>query len=108
MPPKSNIELGSGQLYFKGLDESLEVLDCEATDEIEYYDESKPYIKNITEPITLELINVEFPRGWTLAECKYCGYKFPVSEYYALLLGTKDWTCPRCAFNKAMQDAKRR
>ena len=108
MPPKNNIELGSGQIYFKGLDEPLEVSNGECTDETEYYDESKPYIVNTSEPITLELNDVEFPRGWQLAECKYCGYKFPVSDYYAILLGTTGWTCPRCVFNKSLEDARKR
>jgi hypothetical protein len=98
MPPKSNIELGAGQLYFKGLDESFEVHGGEATDEVEYYDESKPYIKNVMEPITIECKDVAYPREWVLAECKYCGCKFPITEVYSILLGTKGWTCPLCAF----------
>lgn len=102
MPPKeSNIELGAGQIYFKGLDEPLEVHDCEATEEVEWADD-KEYIKYVKEPIDLTLENVEFPEDWVLAECKYCGCEFPVGQLYALLLGTKGWTCPLCAFTKRM------
>ena len=109
MPPKDNIELGSGQLYFKGLDESLEVTNSEGTDEIEYYDETASHhIKGQAVDFTLELNDVEFPRGWQLAECKYCGYKFPVSDYYAILLGTTGWTCPKCTFIKRLEDARKR
>lgn len=107
MPPKSNIELGSGQLYIQGLDEPFEVHDCEVTDETEWADDNE-YIKFSQEPIELTLDNVERPRDWTLAECKYCGYKFPVSEWYAMLLGTTGWTCPSCVFDKAVQDARKR
>lgn len=107
MPPKSNIELGSGRLYFKGLDESFEVHGQEATDETEWYDDKEPYIKNVKEPIELTLNDIEAPRDWVLAECKYCGYRFPITEWYSILLGTKGWTCPRCVFRKTLEEIRK-
>lgn len=117
MPPKeddkkivfdswNNIELGLGQLYFKGLDESIEVPGSEGKDDVEWYDEEKPYIKLKQEPIELTLENVEYPRNWVLAECKTCGYKFPITELYAILLGSKGWTCSACAFEKQLKERR--
>lgn len=107
MPVKSNIEFGSGSLYFKGLDEPIPISDGEATYEPEYADDQEPYIKISQEPIEFTLENVEFPRGWTLAECRECGYKFPITDYYALLYGTKGWLCQRCTFIKQIDKLKR-
>lgn len=104
----SNIELSSGSLYFKGMAEPLEVSDIEVTDESEWYDDNKPYIRFNQEPIEITLDNIERPRDWVLAECKECGYNFPISEWYSLLMGTKGWTCPRCTFNKRLEEARRR
>lgn len=95
MPPKSNIELGSGQIYFNGLNESFEVSDVEATDEVEWADDVQ-YIRMFDEPVTLTCENVQYPRDWILAECKYCGRKFPIVELYAMLYGIKGWSCPLC------------
>lgn len=96
MPPKSNIELGSGQIYFKGLDESFEVSEGQATDEVEWADDQE-YIRKINhEPVTFTCEDVQYPKDWVLAECKYCGSKFPIVELYAMLYGTKGWTCPLC------------
>ena len=110
MPPKeNNIELGSGQIYFKGLDESFEVHDCESKDETEWANDKEYISKHIVgkvseEPIMLTCKDVKIPRDWVLAECKYCGSKFPIIELYAMLLGTKGWTCPLCAFKKRMEE----
>lgn len=96
MPPKeSNIELGSGQIYFKGLDESFEVSEGQATDEIEWADDVK-YFRKFEEPLELRCESVQYPKDWVLAECKYCGSKFPIVELYAMLYGTKGWSCPLC------------
>lgn len=108
MPPKNTIELSTGSLYFTGVDEPLEVVDGSVTYEEEYAEDQEPYIKLSQEPVEFTLENAEFTKDWTLVECKECGYKFPVTELYTLLCGTKDWTCPRCIFNKAIEDARRR
>ena len=73
MPVKSNIEFGSGSLYFKGLDEPIPVYDGEATYETEYADDQEPYIKLSTEPVEFTLGNVEIPRNWSLVRCNECG-----------------------------------
>lgn len=111
MPVKSNIELGSGQIYFKGLDESLEVLEgsiTEATDDIEWADDQEPVIRLSTEPVELTINNAEFARDWTIVKCRECGYGFPVTEMYALLYGTNSWVCPRCALNRIREAARSR
>lgn len=109
MPPKNTIELSEGRLYFNGLDEPLEVHDCEVRCEPEYADDQEPYIKNADlGPVTLTVDNVEFPREWVLVKCKRCGYEFPITEFYSLLYGTKDWTCPKCIFEKTLEDARKR
>ena len=107
MPLKDRIELGSGRLYFKGVDEPVEVCagDMIFTDE-EYADQVK-YISLNPEPFTFEC-EAEFNRDWTLVECKECGYKFPVTELYALLYGPVGWTCPTCTLKKALEDARQR
>lgn len=113
MPPKeNNIELGAGQIYFKGIDESFEVHDCDATEETEWADDKEYVSKHIIgkspalEPIMIECKDVQIPRDWVLAECKYCGSMFPIIEFYALTLGTKGWTCPLCAFEKRMEEKR--
>ena len=108
MPVRSNIEFGSASLYFKGLDEPIPVSEGQATYEEEFTDYQEPYIKISQEPIEFTLGNVEFPRDWVLAECKECGYEFPVTEIYALLYGTKGWVCPQCALKKIVEDARKR
>jgi hypothetical protein len=108
MPPKNAIELSEGRLYISGINEPIPVYDGEATYEPEYADDQEPYIKLSQEPIEFTCENVEFARGWTLAECKECGYQFPVTDYYALLYGTKGWVCPKCTLNKVIEDARKR
>lgn len=107
MPVKSNIEFGSGSLYFKGLDEPIPVSKGEATYEPEFVDDKEPYIKLSQEPVEFTLDNIEIPRGWVLTECAKCGYKFPITEFYSLLNGSSGWLCPRCTFIKRMGDFKR-
>lgn len=112
MPVESDIELSSGRLYFKDLDESIEIQGgsltgsvTEATDDIEWADEQEPVIKFSTEPVEFTVDNVEFARDWTIVKCMDCGYGFPVTEMYALLYGTNAWRCPRCALNKMREEA---
>lgn len=107
MPVKSNIEFGSGSLYFKGLDEPIPVYDGETTYEPEYADDLK-YIKLSQEPIEFALENAEFPRGWTLTECRECGYRFPITNLYNLLYGSTGWLCPRCTFIKRLEEMRER
>ena len=64
--------------------------------------------RSLAEPYIVLPNDIQLPEDWTLAECKYCGYRFPVSNYYTILLGTKGWTCPRCAFNKTLHDARKK
>lgn len=108
MPVKDSIELGSGHLYFKGVDEPIEInaVDILTEGEEEWADDVK-HISFDSGPWTFEC-DAAFNRNWTLAECKGCGYKFPITEWYALLCGTTGWTCPRCTFIKAIEDARKR
>lgn len=108
MPVRSNIEFGSGSLYFKGLDEPIPVSEGQATYEEEFVDDKEPYIKISQEPVEFTFENVEFPRDWTLVKCNECGYEFPVTEFYALLYGTTSWVCPQCALKKVVEDARKR
>lgn len=108
MPVESNIELGSGQIYFKGLDEPVEVYDCEVDEDIEWADDQTPVIRLSTEPVELTINNAEFARDWTIVKCRECGYGFPVTEMYALLYGTNSWRCPRCTLNRIREAARSR
>ena len=107
MPVKSNIEFGSGSLYFKGLDEPIPVSEGLAEIETEFADDQE-YIKLSQEPIEFTFDNVEFPRDCVLVKYNECGYKFPVTEFYTLLYGTGSWVCPQCALKKAVEDARKR
>lgn len=107
MPVKNSIELGSGSLYFEGLDEPIPVSDGQATYEDEFAD-GREYIKLSSEPVEFTLENAEFPRGWALAECRECGYKFPITEVYILLYGSSGWLCPRCTFIKRLEEARKK
>lgn len=105
MPPKNTIELSSGSLYFKGLDEPVPVYGGEVGFEPEWADD-KEYIKisHSFEPVTLTCENVEMPRGWTLTECGKCSYRFPITEFYALLYGNRNWLCPLCTLEKRLRE----
>ena len=107
MPVRSNIELGSGSLYFKGLDEPIPVSDGQATYETEWADDQE-YIKLSSEPIEFTLENAEFPKGWTLTECIECGYEFPITNLYNMLYGSSGWLCPRCTFIKRLEEARKK
>lgn len=104
MPPKSNIELGSGQIYFKGLDESFDISDVEG--EVEFADDSTPIpingVKELMEA-TIECESVQFNREWTLAYCKICRQPIPIIMFDALTLGTTGWTCPLCTVKERMR-----
>lgn len=108
MPTKSNIELGNGRLYFKGLDKPLEILDGEIECEPEYAEDHEPYRKMSQEPIEFTLDNVEFTKNWSLVKCEECGYQFPVTDLYVLLCGTKGWICPGCKFKRIVEDVRKR
>lgn len=100
MPTKSNIELGSGQIYFKGLDESFDISDAEG--EIEFADD-KEYVKiNTGGEATFTCDSVQFNREWTLAYCKICRQPIPITMFDALTLGTTGWTCPLCTVKARM------
>lgn len=104
----STIELGTGHLYFKGVDEPIEVDagNLITTEEEEWADEVK-HISLNPEPFTFEC-DAEFNNNWTAVKCKECGDDIPVTEFYAILYGTTGWTCPRCTFNKAIEEARKR
>lgn len=106
MPFRSNIEFGSGSLYFKGLDEPIPVSERLAMYEEEFADDLE-YIKLSQEPIEFILDNAEFPRGWVLTKCRQCGYEFPITEIYNLLYGSSCWLCPKCTFIKRLEEAKK-
>ena len=106
MPVKSNIEFGSGTLYFKGLDEPIPVSEGQSTYEEEFADDQE-YIKLSSEPVEFTLENAEFPREWVLTKCRECGYEFPITNFYNLLYGFSGCLCPRCTFIKRMDDFKR-
>lgn len=106
MPPKNNIELGSGQIYFKGLDEfdiSSAVGDIEFADDMEYI----PKISDAKEA-TFTCESVEFNREWTLAYCKICRQPIPITQFDALTLGTTGWTCPLCTTIERMRRERER
>lgn len=109
MPTKSNIELGSGMLYFAGVDEPVEVRECEIECRDEEFAEDVQYIRKLfEEPVEFTCESVEFNKSWTTVKCCECDYEFPVTELYALLNGTTGWRCPRCALKAALEDAKKR
>lgn len=97
MPIENNIELGSGQIYFKGLDEAFDISDVEG--EIEFADD-KEYVKiNAVKDLmeaTIECEPMEINREWTLAYCRICRQPIPIIMFDALTLGTEGWTCPLC------------
>lgn len=107
MPVKSNIEFGSGSLYFKGLDESIPVSEGLTEIETEFADDQE-YIKLSSEPIEFTLENAEFTKGWTLTKCRVCGYEFPITNLYNMLYGFSGWLCPRCTFIKRLEEARKR
>lgn len=107
MPVKDQIELGSGQLYFKGIDKPVPVEVGEFTTEEVWVDDVK-YIRSFEEPVEFTCESVEFNKNWTTVKCMDCGYEFPVTEIHALLIGTTGWRCPRCALKAAIEDAKKR
>lgn len=106
MPVESNIELGSGSLYFKGCDKPIPVKVGEfATEEAwssEVWADNVKHLSLNPDP------SVEFNRNWTTVKCCECDYEFPVTELYVLLNGTTGWRCPRCALKAAIENAKKR
>ena len=107
MPPKSNVELGPGQIYLKGLDESegpFDISDTVSDLDVEYADDSEPItIRNVMEA-TIECEPVEINREWTLAYCRVCHQPIPIIQFDALTLGTTGWTCPLCTIIKRMRE----
>ena len=103
MPVESNIELGSGHLYFKGIDNPIPVEVGEFTTEDAWADDTE-YISMNTEPIEFEC-TAEFNRNWTLVKCCRCGSNMPVTEFWALLYGRNDWICPMCKYREAVIEA---
>lgn len=98
MPIENNIELGHGQIYFKGLDESvpLNISNVELDGDIEWADD-KEYIKiNTPTGFTLTCDDLQISREWTLAYCRVCRQPIPITQFDALTLGTEGWTCPLC------------
>lgn len=108
MPPKNNIELGSGEIYF-GIDESLHPLDIsEGTFTVEgKWADDMEYIPKISDAkeVTIECESSEFNREWTLAYCRVCRQPIPIIMFDALTLGTTGWTCPLCT---VIERARRR
>ena len=107
MPVESNIELGSGHLYFDGEDEPFELGDGQIVSEEDVFADDMSYISMNTEPIEFEC-TAEFNRDWTLVKCCRCGDNMPVTEFWALLYGRNDWICPMCKYKEAVIEALRR
>jgi hypothetical protein len=105
MSPKTNIELGSGQIYFKGLDESIDISDPGMFTTEETWADEMEYIPKISDAkeVTIECESVEFNREWTLAYCKICRQPIPITQFDALTLGTTGWTCPLCTVIERMK-----
>lgn len=93
MPPKSNIELGSGTFYLTGLDESE--IEPSSISETEYADEYKPMKIRSAETATFEC-ELEPGHEWVLTYCRKCGWGFPITWRYALMYGFSGWLCPKC------------
>lgn len=99
MPVKNNIELGSGQLYYIGVDESLHPLDISegAFTTEEKWAEDAEYLKlNKPAEFTFKCYDLQINREWTLVYCKHCRQPFPIIEFDAIIYGTDSWTCPLC------------
>lgn len=107
MPVESNIELGSGRLYFNGEDEPIEVNAGDIIRDEEEWADDVEHINLSTEPIEFEC-NAEFNRDWTLVRCCRCGDNMPVTEFWALLYGRNDWICPMCKYKESVIEALRR
>lgn len=112
MPPKDTIELSEGQLYIK-VDDGYKPIeiglgDVDISLEGNNEDDIEPVIKFSQEPMEFTFDNAEFAKGWTLATCKECGYQFPITKYYALLCGTTGWTCPRCRYDRIIEDFRKK
>jgi hypothetical protein len=107
MPVKDSIELGEGRLYFTDTDEGVDVKcgEISCVDEISEDDLKHMSIGSGPFEFTCQ---TEFNNNWTTVKCKECGTDIPVTEFYTLLYGTVGWTCPRCTFNKAIEEARKR
>ena len=104
MPVKSNIELGSGEIRFVGLDESFDISD--AVGEIEFADDQEPIVKlGTANEATFTCDSVSFNREWTFAYCKICRQPIPITQFDALTLGTTGWACPLCTMKARMARA---
>ena len=97
MPEKSNIELGSGTLYFNGSDEGIEVIGGELTYTEEEPAEDVQRINRSFEPVEFECEMEYHPKDWTLVKCIDCGCEFPLTNYYAVWNVVFGWRCPVCA-----------
>lgn len=110
MPEKSNIELGSGTLYFNGSDEGIEVTggeltytDIEGIDTPEYWENELRNIVWSTKPAEFECEMEYHPKDWTLVKCIDCGCEFPITNYYAVWTGVVGWRCPVCAAKERLK-----
>lgn len=101
MPPKSNIELGSGQIYFSGLDESFDIF--EAVGEVEFADDME-YIPKISDAkeATFEF-DLQPSQEWTLVYCRNCHQPIPITLFKMLTYGPDGWTCPLCTMIARMK-----
>lgn len=103
---KNNIKLGSGQIYFKGLDEAIDISEAESTTE---WADDKEYVKiNTPQEFTITCDDLQVSDEWTLAYCKICGNPFPIIQFDALLYGKDNWTCPLCTVIERVKRGVRR
>jgi RNase P subunit RPR2 len=104
MPTESNIELGSGRLYIKGVDEPLDISDGTIELTTEYADEYKPIKIRDTQEFTFECSDVWINQDWTLVYCEKCRQPFPITQFHALTRGEVGWYCPLCAAIKRFRE----
>lgn len=104
MPPKNEISLEGGTLYFLDSEKMSElgsVTEGDLTCESGYADD-KVYIQNINQrEVTFE-IEGERNNNWMLTKCGRCGKEFPITMKYGLL---SDWLCPQCTYIKRYLDS---
>ena len=108
MPPKNNIELGCGQLYFKtpeGFSKPIDISHAEIETETEWADDQE-YIKiNNASEASFEC-ELQGSQEWVAVYCQECYQPIPVTMFYYLMHGATGWLCPCCAMRKRMRENK--
>ena len=106
MPPKNNIELGSGQLYFgypEGWSEPINISASDMVTQIELADD-KEYLKIRDFSEATFGFDLASGPGWSLLYCHECHQPFPVTTTFGLMYGTSGWLCPLCSAIKRVRE----